>query len=186
MKELQARVQSCKKCNLHISRERPVFGSGDLNSDIVIIGEAPGEQEDIQGMPFVGRSGEFLNQRILEIGLRREHVYICNIIKCRPPKNRDPSTEEVTLCSDYLIEQLNILKPKVIITLGKFSGQFVTGQHQIPISRLRGCWFEYNGISVMPTFHPAYCLRNSQSTHYVKEDFKAVIDRIKKENKLHV
>lgn len=173
--ELRPGVLRCQKCkDLAKSRKNVVFGSGNSSADLVFVGEAPGYDEDIQGEPFVGKAGQLLTRMIQAMKLTREKVYICNVLKCRPPNNRNPLPEEVTNCSPYLKSQLQIIKPKVLVALGKFAAQTLLNT-QTPISRLRGKFSEYEGIPLMPTFHPAYLLRNENDKKLVWEDLKQVM-----------
>lgn len=174
---LEKIVKNCTHCPLHIKRKQAVFSDGDPNSSLMFIGEAPGEDEDIQGLPFVGKAGKLLTKMIEKMGLERKDVYITNIVKCRPEKNRDPFPEEIEKCSPYLIEQIEIIKPKVIVALGRFSSGFLTGI-KTGIKQYRGKWFSYKGIPVMPTFHPSYLLRNVQDRWLVWEDMKEVLKKL--------
>jgi DNA polymerase len=170
-------VRDCTKCRLCKSRTNTVFGEGDVDAKIVFIGEGPGENEDLQGRPFVGRAGEMLNKWIAAMGLRREDVYIANIVKCRPPGNREPAPDEVATCTPYLQRQLEIIRPKVIVTLGLPSLKYMMSDPKLTMGRSRGTWREWRGIKLMPTFHPAYILRNyTESTRAaVWSDLKAVL-----------
>ncbi len=161
----------CKLCTL--GRKQIVFGVGNPNADLMFVGEAPGRDEDIQGVPFVGRSGQKLTQIIEAIGLTREEVYIANVIKCRPPENRNPEPDEVEQCEPFLFRQIDIIKPKVIVTLGTFAAKSLLRSAE-PISRLRGRVFEYRGAKLVPTFHPAFLLRNPSCRRDVWEDMKKV------------
>lgn len=174
MKEIDRAVLSCRKCPLHEGRTNAVPGEGSTEADLVFIGEAPGANEDRLGRPFVGRAGELL-AKIITRGMKmtREEVYITNIVKCRPPGNRDPLPGEIEQCRPYLLRQLEILRPRVICTLGRFAAQCLL-QTKAPISRLRGKRCEYNGIPLIPTFHPAYLLRN-----YTKEARRQVWDDVR-------
>jgi len=167
-------VRGCTKCRLCETRTQTVFGEGDGGAKIFIIGEGPGENEDLTGRPFVGRAGEMLNKWIAAMGLRREQVYIANIVKCRPPGNRVPAPDEVATCTPYLQRQLEIVRPKVIVTLGLPSAKYML-QSNSTMGRLRGQWHEWRGIKLMPTFHPAYVLRS-----YTNEVRAAVWDDLKK------
>lgn len=171
--DLAGRVVSCKRCDLHKTRRNVVFGSGSPDAKLMFIGEAPGEDEDLQGLPFVGRAGQLLTKIIEAMGLKRTDVYIANILKCRPPNNRAPLPTEILECEENVRRQVEIIKPKVICTLGKFASQTLL-RSQTPISALRGRFQEYNGIKVMPTFHPAYLLRNPQDKKLVWEDMKKI------------
>jgi DNA polymerase len=167
-------IGDCTRCKLHtLGRTQIVFGVGNPEADLMFVGEAPGAEEDIQGVPFVGRAGQLLTKIIEAIGLTREDVYIANVIKCRPPQNRNPEPDEVEKCEPFLFQQIDIIKPKVIVALGKFGAQTLLRTLE-PISRLRGRVFEYRGSKLVPTFHPAYLLRNPSSKREVWEDMKLV------------
>ena len=175
LRELDANeVTGCTKCRLCEQRTKTVFGEGDPDAKIFFIGEGPGENEDRQGRPFVGRAGELLDTMIEAMGLQRGQVFIANIVKCRPPGNREPAPDEVATCTPYLERQLEIIRPEVIITLGRPAAQHML-QSKISISRIRGQWQRWRGIKLMPTFHPAYILRN-----YTPETRAAVWDDLKK------
>ena len=148
----------------------------------MFVGEAPGEDEDIKGEPFVGKAGQLLTKMIEAMGLAREDVYICNTVKCRPPNNRNPEPDELAACEPFLKGQLASVKPEVIVTLGKFAAQALL-REQTPISRLRGTWREYEGIPVMPTFHPAYLLRSPQEKGRVWDDLQQVMKKLRLERK---
>jgi DNA polymerase len=164
----------CSRCKLHtLGRRQIVFGVGDAQADLMFVGEAPGADEDIQGIPFVGRAGQLLTKIIEAIELQRSQVYIANVIKCRPPENRNPEPDEVETCEPYLFRQIDVIKPKVIVALGKFAAQALL-RTQDPISRLRGRFYDFRGAKLMPTFHPAYVLRNPSSKREVWEDMKKV------------
>ncbi|MGB2661425.1 MAG: uracil-DNA glycosylase, partial [Candidatus Omnitrophota bacterium] len=150
-----------------------VPGEGDPRADLMFIGEAPGGDEDRQGRPFVGRAGQLLTKIIESVGLKREDVFIGNILKCRPPGNRNPLPDEIAACNSFLLKQIDIIKPKVICALGKFAAQTLLDT-ETPISRLRGKFYDYHGTKLMPTYHPAYLLRNSQGKKDVWEDMKKV------------
>ena len=154
-----AEVSVCRKCRLCQTRTNTVFGEGDPDAKIFFIGEGPGENEDLQGRPFVGRAGELLNKWIAAMGLKREAVYIANIVKCRPPGNREPAPDEVSTCTPYLEKQLEMIRPQVIITLGKPAAQHML-QSKLAMGKMRGQWHDWRGIKLMPTYHPAYVLRN--------------------------
>jgi DNA polymerase len=161
----------CKLCNL--GRKQIVFGVGNPNADLMFVGEAPGRDEDIQGIPFVGRAGQKLTQIIEAIGLKREDVYIANVIKCRPPENRNPEPDEVESCEPFLFRQVDTIKPKVIVALGTFAARSLLKTAD-PISRLRGRVYDYRGAKLVPTFHPAFLLRNPSCRREVWEDMKKV------------
>jgi DNA polymerase len=164
----------CSRCKLHtLGRKQVVFGVGNPDADLMFVGEAPGADEDIQGEPFVGRAGQLLTKIIEAIGLRREDVYIANVIKCRPPGNRNPEPDEVEQCEPFLFRQIDTVKPKVIVALGKFAAQCLlrTGD---PITRIRGREFKYRDAILIPTYHPAYLLRTPSAKREVWEDMKRV------------
>jgi len=172
--EVRADIGDCTRCKLHrLGRSQIVFGVGNPEADLMFVGEAPGADEDIQGVPFVGRAGQLLTKIIEAIGMKREDVYIANVIKCRPPQNRNPEPDEVETCEPFLFRQIDSIKPKVIVALGKFGAQTLLRTLE-PISRLRGRVFEYRGAKLIPTFHPAYLLRNPSSKRDVWEDMKLV------------
>ena len=171
---VRADIGDCTRCKLHtLGRTQIVFGVGNPNADLMFVGEAPGRDEDLQGYPFVGRAGQLLTKIIEAIALKREDVYIANVIKCRPPENRNPEPDEVATCEPFLFRQIDIIKPKVIVALGKFGAQTLLRTLD-PISRLRGRVFDYRGAKLIPTFHPAYLLRNPSSKREVWEDMKLV------------
>jgi len=175
---LKEEVLSCTRCDQLVNcRTHIVFGEGDPNADLVFVGEAPGFEEDKQGRPFVGKAGALLTRMIQAMGLTREQVYICNVLKCRPPENRNPLPTEVNNCSDYLRQQITLVQPKVIVTLGKFASQTLLNS-EVSISRLRGKFTTYNGIELMPTFHPAYLLRNENDKKLVWSDLQQVMSRL--------
>ena len=161
LEELQHYMRDCSLCNLAKGRQHIVFGEGNLAADVMFVGEGPGEMEDNSGRPFVGRSGELLN-RIIEnvLFLKREDVYIANIVKCRPPANRAPTLEEAKTCKPFLVKQIEIVKPKVIVTLGASAYSYLTGDLDAKISRIRGEMINFGSSKLMPTFHPSYLLRN--------------------------
>ncbi len=165
----------CIRCKLHEHRNNIVFGEGNPKAKIVFVGEGPGADEDATGRPFVGRAGQLLDKIIHAIGLRREEVYITNIVKCRPPGNRTPERDEVATCEQFLFRQLAVIKPALIVTLGSPAFQCLLKTKE-PISRSRGEWREWNGIRVMPTFHPAYLLRVPEKKREAWEDMKKVRD----------
>jgi uracil-DNA glycosylase len=171
--EIREELGECTRCKLHGGRKHLVFGVGSEKADLVFVGEAPGRDEDLQGEPFVGRAGKLLTEIIEAIGLTRGEVYICNVIKCRPPENRNPEPDEIEACQPFLKAQLRSIGPKVICTLGKFAAQTLL-EVQTPISSLRGKFFSYDGIPLMATYHPAYLLRNPGAKREVWEDMKQV------------
>jgi DNA polymerase len=151
-------VKGCTRCRLHEGRTQTVFGEGDANAAIFFIGEGPGENEDLTGRPFVGKAGQLLDKMIAGMGLSRQQVYIANIVKCRPPGNRTPALDEVQTCTPYLQRQLELVQPKVIVTLGRPAAQYMLDT-KLPMGQLRGRWQSWRGIKLMPTFHPSYVLR---------------------------
>jgi DNA polymerase len=164
----------CSRCKLHtLGRTQVVFGVGNPSADLMFVGEAPGADEDIQGEPFVGRAGQLLTKIIEAIGLRREDVYIANVIKCRPPGNRNPEPDEVEQCEPFLFRQIDTVKPKVIVALGKFAAQCLLRTND-PITRIRGREFKYRDAILIPTYHPAYLLRTPSAKREVWEDMKRV------------
>jgi uracil-DNA glycosylase len=177
---VRADIGDCTRCKLHaMGRTQVVFGVGNPDADLMFVGEAPGADEDVQGIPFVGRAGQLLTD-IIEKGLQipRKDVYIANVIKCRPPGNRNPEPDEVATCEPFLFQQIDIIKPKVIVALGKFGAQTLLRTLD-PISRLRGRVYDYRGAKLIPTFHPAYLLRNPSSKREVWEDMKLVRELLK-------
>ena len=174
---LKKKVSACRGCDLHRTRKNVVFGSGNAKARLMFVGEAPGEEEDKQGLPFVGRAGQLLTKIIEAMGLKREDVYIANILKCRPPNNRAPLPAEIIACRENVKRQVEMIKPRVICTLGKFASQTLLGT-ETPISALRGNFKEYDGIKVMPTFHPAYLLRNPEDKKLVWQDMKKVMKEL--------
>lgn len=179
-KDLEARAMSCTQCVLHKSRTHVVFGTGNRSAQLVFVGEGPGEDEDRQGEPFVGRSGQLLNRIMVAMKWKREEIYICNVVKCRPPDNRTPLPDEVAACNPFLTEQLELIAPKVIVTLGGPAAKTLLKTTQ-GIMSLRGKWYSYRGIPVMPTYHPAFLLRSytEENRRAVWEDMKQVADRLK-------
>ncbi len=170
---LELNVRGCDACDLHKTRKQTVFGLGHHKADWLIIGEAPGADEDRQGEPFVGRAGQLLTQMLRAIGLAREEVFIANILKCRPPNNRDPKPEEVSACSAYLNRQIELLEPKIILALGRIAAQSLL-QSSVPIGKMRGQLYHYekNNIPTVVTYHPAYLLRSPKEKRKVWEDLK--------------
>ncbi len=165
---------NCTRCKLHKGRTKIVFGVGNPKADLVFVGEGPGRDEDAQGEPFVGRAGKLLTQMIEAMGLRRQDVYICNVVKCRPPENRLPEKDEIATCSPYLLRQLGVIQPKVICCLGSCSAQTML-QTTEGISRFRGQWFDFRGSKLIATYHPAYLLRNPAAKGEVWKDLQKVM-----------
>jgi uracil-DNA glycosylase len=167
----------CTRCKLHQGRKNIVFGVGNPNADLMFIGEGPGAEEDRSGEPFVGPAGQLLTKIIKAMGFNRDEVYIANIVKCRPPKNRDPERDEIEACIGFLRAQVAAVQPKVIVSLGRPASQTLL-QTQTSISRLRGQWKSFEGISVMPTFHPSYLLRSPENKRPVWDDMQAVVKKL--------
>ena len=187
LEDIRNEIGDCKRCKLWHTRKNIVFGSGNPKAELVFVGEGPGEDEDIQGLPFVGRAGQKLTEIIEKgMGLKRKDVYICNIVKCRPPENREPEPDEVAACKPFLEKQITVIKPKVIVTLGRPATATLLNSKKITISRIRGVWHEYSIstgiIKLMPTYHPAYLLRNytPEVRRQVYEDVKKVMEEFKK------
>lgn len=178
LSQLEERVKVCTRCPLHKSRTNAVFGAGSAKTGLVFVGEAPGRDEDLQGKPFVGRAGQLLTRIVEAMGLSRGDVYITNVIKCRPENNRDPHPHEIELCSQYLIEQLEILRPKVICALGRFAAQALSGL-KLSMAGYRTEELHYRGTRVIATYHPAACLRNASLKRPVWEDMQKVRDLLR-------
>jgi DNA polymerase len=173
LESIRAEIGDCQRCKLAPKRTNIVFGSGNPNAELVLVGEAPGYDEDQQGLPFVGRAGQLLTKIIESISLRREDVYICNVLKCRPPENRNPEPDEVVACNPFLRKQLAAIRPRIVCCLGTFAAQTVL-QTAAPISKLRGRFFDMDGMRVIATFHPAYLLRSPERKRDVWEDMKQI------------
>ncbi len=179
LKNHRDRALMCQKCQLHKTRTNVVYGVGNTKSPpIAFVGEAPGENEDLKGEPFIGRAGQILNDMIRAIGYTREQVYICNSVNCRPPDNRKPLPEEAAACKEHLVAQLRVVQPKIIVTLGATAGTAVTGTKKTSMKELRGRWYEWEGILVRSTYHPAYLLREPSKKKEVWEDLQLVLRRI--------
>lgn len=179
--ELRTTALACTKCRaLAHSRHHVVFGAGDQWAELLFIGEAPGRDEDLKGEPFVGRAGELLTKIIQAMGLQRHEVYIANVLKCRPPENRVPEPEEVSNCRPYLERQIELIQPKVIVALGATALRALLDVH-LGITKMRGTWYTYRGIPIMPTFHPAYLLRNPAAKREVWQDMQAVVKKLGRE-----
>lgn len=174
LEELVAEAHNCDRCRLAGSRTNVVFGVGNPNADLMFVGEAPGRDEDERGEPFVGKAGQLLTDIIKAMKLTRDDVYIANVIKCRPPENRNPEPDELEQCRPFIRQQVALVKPKVIVTLGKFGLQSLT-EKAYAISNIRGEWLEYEGIRLMPTYHPAYLLRTPAAKKDVWNDMKKVM-----------
>ena len=169
-------IKDCLECPLGKTRKNIVLGMGDPNADIVFVGEAPGKQEDLQGLPFVGRSGKLLDKMLFSINLSRDDVYILNVLKCRPPDNRNPSKIEIEKCEPYLKKQLKIIKPKLIVALGRISAMTILRTKE-SLTNMRNQIFDYEGIDFLVTYHPAALLRNPNFKKYAWEDFKLIRDK---------
>jgi DNA polymerase len=168
----------CRRCKLHGGRTTLVFGVGDPRAELMFVGEGPGADEDLQGEPFVGKAGQLLTKMIEAMGFRRDQVYIANVVKCRPPENRNPEPDEIEACEPFLKRQIEAVQPKVIVALGKFAAHTLL-RSAVPITRLRGTWGEYQGVRLMPTFHPAYLLRSPGEKVKAWEDLKQVMAALK-------
>ncbi|WP_236753524.1 type-4 uracil-DNA glycosylase [Acidianus sp. HS-5] len=185
LEEIAKQVKECTKCKLYLTRKNAVPGEGNPNAEIMLIGEAPGANEDEEGRPFVGAAGKLLTELLSSIGLSRKDVFITNLVKCRPPSNRDPEEDEILACSPYLDEQIKAIKPKIIITLGKHSTTYILGKIGIKvksISSVRSKFFTWNyegtTISVFPTYHPAAALYNPSLRDELFSDFKKISERL--------
>ncbi|MEW6335122.1 MAG: uracil-DNA glycosylase [Thermodesulfobacteriota bacterium] len=178
LEEVRTALGDCRRCALHGTRRRLVFGEGNPSADLVFVGEAPGADEDAQGRPFVGRAGQLLTRIIEAMGRKREDVYICNILKCRPPGNRNPEPGEIAACEPFLVRQLEAIGPRVICALGTFAAHTLL-KSEAPISVLRGRFHGYHGIPLMPTYHPAFLLRNPGAKKQVWADVQMIMERLR-------
>src|SRR5215472_8374155 len=175
LEELRAEIGDCRRCKLCSGRTNVVFGVGNPRAKLMFVGEGPGRDEDLQGEPFVGRAGQLLTEIITKgMKLRRQDVYIANVVKCRPPDNRNPEPDEIVACLPFLARQIDLVQPRVIVALGTFAAQTLLDV-KTPITRMRGVWHDYRGVKVMPTFHPAYLLRNPGDKRLVWADIKMVM-----------
>lgn len=174
LENIRTYIGDCQRCKLCKSRNKIVFGDGNPRADLVFVGEGPGRDEDMQGLPFVGRAGKLLTQMIEAMGLARQDVYIANVVKCRPPENRLPEKDEIETCSPFLLRQLDVIRPKVIVCLGNCASQTLIGTNK-SISHFRGQWFDFRGARLIATYHPAYLLRNPAAKGEVWNDLKKVI-----------
>ncbi|HEY0875454.1 MAG TPA: uracil-DNA glycosylase [Vicinamibacterales bacterium] len=173
--EIREEIGDCTRCKLHaLGRKQIVFGVGNPNAELMFVGEGPGADEDIQGIPFVGRAGQLLTRMIEAMGFARDDVYIANVVKCRPPDNRNPEPDEIASCEPFLFRQIQSIKPKVIVALGSFAARTLL-RTQDPISRLRGRVYEYHGAKLIPTFHPSFLLRSPAQKKYAWEDLKTAL-----------
>jgi len=175
--ELNERVKDCNKCKLCTGRKNIVFGTGNKNADIMFIGEGPGADEDIQGEPFVGKAGQLMNKAFEALDIKREEVYIANIVKCRPPQNRNPEPDEANACMDYLRNQVLLVKPKIIVLLGSVALKNILGE-EYGITNSRGKWIEKKGIWYIPTFHPAALLRDDSKKIDFWKDLKLIKEKL--------
>ncbi len=175
LEDVKKELGDCKRCKLHRSRQRIVFGEGNEKATLMFIGEGPGYDEDVQGRPFVGKAGQLLTKIIESINISREEVYIANIVKCRPPQNRNPEPDEIESCSPFLMRQILVIEPKIICALGTFSAQTLL-KTDTKITALRGKVYDANGIKVVPTYHPAFLLRNPERKREVWEDMKKIAE----------
>ena len=173
LEEVRKELGDCKRCKLHRTRRTIVFGEGNEKATLMFIGEGPGYDEDVQGRPFVGKAGQLLTKIIESINLSREDVYIANIVKCRPPQNRNPEPDEIQSCNPFLMNQIHVIQPKIICALGTFAAQTLL-KTDTKISALRGKLFDLEGIKVIPTYHPAFLLRNPERKRDVWEDMKKI------------
>jgi len=178
LEDIRADLGDCRRCKLAPLRNRIVFGAGNPKAELMFVGEAPGSEEDQQGLPFVGRAGQLLTKIIHAMGMSREEVYICNILKCRPPENRNPEPDEIACCEPFLFRQIAAVKPKVICALGAFGAQTLLRTKEA-ISRLRGNFYDFRGVKLMATYHPAYLLRNPNEKRKVWEDVQKIRDYLR-------
>jgi len=178
LRELREHIGDCQQCKLSKQRKTIVFGAGNPGARLMFIGEAPGKEEDLQGLPFIGDAGMLLTRLIEKMGMKREDVYIANIIKCRPPMNRDPEEDEIAVCRGFIEKQISIIRPTVIMTLGRIALQALMHSPKLKITSARGHFLDYDGILVMPTFHPAYLLRNPQDKMLTWSDAQKVLARL--------
>ena len=183
LQSLREEIGDCKRCRLSSGRKNIVFGEGDPDARIMFIGEGPGREEDLQARPFVGDAGTLLTRLIEKMGFTREEVYIANIVKCRPPMNRDPEKDEILSCRGFVERQIEIINPKVIISLGRICAQTLLGNAALKMTAIRGHFFDYNGIPLMPTFHPAYLLRNPKDKWLTWKDAQMVLEKLQDINK---
>ncbi len=175
---LRAAAEACTRCRLAQGRQKVVFGSGNPAAELMLIGEAPGAEEDKQGLPFVGAAGELLTKIIQAMDMRREDIYIANILKCRPPGNRDPQPDEIAACRGFLERQIELIQPKVIVALGRIAAQALLGNDG-PLGQMRGQWYSVRGVPAMVTYHPAALLRNQGLKRPTWEDMQQVRDRLR-------
>jgi DNA polymerase len=174
LEDIRTELGDCRRCKLAEGRKHIVFGGGNPRAELVFVGEGPGYDEDRQGQPFVGKAGQLLNKIIQAMHFKREDVYLCNVIKCRPPRNRNPEPDEIEACFPFLLRQLEVIRPRIICALGTFAAQTLLNTRK-PISRLRGTFHDFHDIPLMPTFHPAYLLRNADKKREVWEDMQQIM-----------
>ncbi len=175
LRVLREEIGDCRRCKLSQKRTHIVFGEGNPDARLIFIGEAPGREEDIQARPFVGDAGVLLTRLIEKMGLKRQDVFIANIVKCRPPLNRDPEKDEIEACAGFLERQIDVVKPDVIMTLGRIAASLLTGIEKLKITAIRGQTFDYRGIPLVPTFHPAYLIRNPRDKWLTWDDAQKVL-----------
>ncbi len=181
LKALREEIGDCTRCKLSRERRNVVFGEGNSDASLMFIGEAPGREEDLQARPFVGDAGTLLTRLIEKMGFKREDVYIANIVKCRPPQNRDPEADEIGICRGFVERQIGIIKPRVIMSLGRISAMTLTGDVKLKITAIRGSFLDYKGIPLMPTFHPAYLIRNPRDKWLTWTDAQRVLKLLRDE-----
>lgn len=175
LEEIRADLGDCRRCRLEAGRHTIVFGQGNPHAELVFVGEGPGADEDAQGLPFVGRAGRLLNRMIELAGMKRDDVYICNVVKCRPPNNRTPLPDEIETCSPFLLRQIRAIKPRLICCLGAPAVKTLLGVKE-GITKIRGQFYDFQGTKALPTFHPAYVLRNPREEKILREDFQKIVD----------
>ncbi|MDP2754153.1 MAG: uracil-DNA glycosylase [Nitrospirota bacterium] len=183
LKELKETIGDCKRCKLSKGRTNIVFGEGNPDTRLMFVGEAPGREEDLQARPFVGDAGMVLTRLTEKMGFKRGDVYIANIVKCRPPMNREPEIDEIQSCRGFVEKQIEIINPEVIMSLGRISAQTLIGNAKLKITVIRGNFFDYKGIALMPTFHPAYLIRNPKDKWLTWSDAQKVMERLRSSNK---
>lgn len=179
LKVLREEINDCRRCKLSNKRTNIVFGEGNPDADLMFIGEAPGKEEDLQARPFVGDAGMLLTRLIERMGFSREDVYIANIVKCRPPMNREPEADEIEKCRVFVERQIEIIRPKVIIALGRIAALTLIGDSRLKITSIRGNFFDYKAIPLMPTFHPAYLIRNPKDKWLTWDDAQKVLEKLR-------
>ncbi len=177
LEKIRADIGDCRRCRLCEHRTHIVFADGNPKAELVFVGEGPGHDEDVQGVPFVGRAGQLLTQMIEAMGLKRQQVYICNVVKCRPPDNRTPEPNEIATCSPFLVRQLEVIRPKVIVGLGAVAVKTLLASN-VSITKIRGQWHEFRGMPLMPTYHPAYLLRNPPAKPDAWKDLQMVMKEL--------